>query len=297
MVALTALVLSACAPTVKVPDTNGGTADTGTWVATIEGPWTQVDEGYGNVCAVGDGGAVTCWSIDPPPTDVAFSSVSVTDFGACGVTVDGGLACWGGLEDHAPDLNDLVEVAVSPWSGCGRGIDGTLSCWSEYELPVVDSPEGVFSDVDIDDWYGCAVDASGEIACWGEWTVGVDLADPPDGTFSTVHVGVYWNAGAGDDGAVAWNNHGEEVRIDGPVDALALPEYVYDNGGGCYLSSGALTCFDLDREGDFYSFTRLSDALTGTDYVAVEVGAHSAYVIDAAGDLHVAGRGRESSRF
>ena len=84
-------------------------------------------------------------SVSAPPAAAGFTAMSGGGWGACGLRVDGSLACWRNAEGDG-DMQSLIEdpedrvvdppvsgkfTAVSGGgsNGCGLRADGSLECW------------------------------------------------------------------------------------------------------------------------------------------------------------------------
>ena len=108
------------------------------------------------------------------PPEGEFVTVSVELEYACGVKVDGTVACWG--EDRfdsgllTPPDGEFVTVSVGSHSACGVKVDGTVACWGGKASAA---PEGEFVSVSAGysggHSYTCGVKADGTVACW-YWT-------------------------------------------------------------------------------------------------------------------------------
>ena len=131
----------------------GGNADDELMVAPV-GTFTSVAVGYSG-CAVRDTGGIACWNVDDawwqghdPPAFAQYTKVDVGMSGACGLTIDGEIECWGREE----------------------GADGSswfLDAGNTYEGPYVDLAlgdsnmvAGLRADGGIQiPYYGAGVDA------------------------------------------------------------------------------------------------------------------------------------------
>jgi hypothetical protein len=78
------------------------------------------------------------------------------------------LACWVAEENDPIDPLDppagrFQALSVGESYACGIRVDGTLACWSNWadDLPTV--PEGTFTGLDVP----CAVRTTGELECLG----------------------------------------------------------------------------------------------------------------------------------
>ena len=65
------------------------------------------------------------------PSTVRFRTFDVADSQGCGVTVDGGIVCWGTgpAVGESPASNDWRAVEVTDEFACGVNTSGSLRCW------------------------------------------------------------------------------------------------------------------------------------------------------------------------
>lgn len=129
---------------------------------------------------------------EPSPEGVAFATLEVADWGACGLSEEGQLYCWGSskaspsMVETAP-TEPLVEVHVRDGAACGRRPNGTLVCWGSflqfYESPLSEGaapvPSTPFETFCVGDRFGCGLKADGSVECWGDDRYGA--ASPPRG--------------------------------------------------------------------------------------------------------------------
>ncbi len=108
--------------------------------------FTTVDMTYALGCALGAGGAATCWGYFPaetPPAGVSFQQVTAGEYHACGIRLDGAIACWGdnsyGQTDE-PAGTDFVAIDAGDDHTCAARSDGTLVCWGGEEYGEATPP-------------------------------------------------------------------------------------------------------------------------------------------------------------
>lgn len=157
----------------------GTTVSSTTPVAIAGGlAFTSLSAGFLSTCGVTTAGAAYCWGglalgIDsathasgcitqacPTPLPVAgglrFSSVSVGDYHACGVTTDGAAYCWG--EGQEGEL--------------GAGFTSYSSNLSPVDTPVAVTGGRTFATVSAGHKHTCGLTLEGSAFCWGDNTLG-----------------------------------------------------------------------------------------------------------------------------
>ncbi len=88
------------------------------------------------------------------------------------------------------DSNDQPEgffqyLAMEGFSACGIRLDGSLACWNAFGPVTSDlPPDGSFKAMSMNDTYACAIDSEDELQCWG--SVPDSL---PAGKFQSVSLG------------------------------------------------------------------------------------------------------------
>ena len=184
-------------------------------------------------CGVLESGEIECW--DPPfgrlwirgqdggwgPPPGRFLDVAVNRFFACGVRLDGEVACWGLRESQNCDFGSscggwgedphgavpagpFTSISVGPgkWdyqqTVCGLRRDGRVQCWNDG-TPYVRPPAGAFAAINVDGAM-CGLRPGGAVECWG--VDGGWRADIPPGAFT----------------AVSASNHGCGLRVGGEVE-------------------------------------------------------------------------------
>jgi len=127
--------------------------------------------------------------VGDPVGEWAFVSVGWNAGTACGVKVDGTLACWGEADpskqytpEGMPQGGKFESVSLGSSFSCAIRTDRTIACWG-YDAPA--PPVGAFTSVSVGAT-ACAVRTDGSIVCWGDAT---DIkGSAPKGIFSSVSV-------------------------------------------------------------------------------------------------------------
>lgn len=114
----------------------GGTEDDGIFDVP-DGTFQSVSVAYA-ACAVSDLGAIECWNAESfgghdAPADELFIGVDVTVGGACGLTTDGDITCWGDDEYNYDAGNTYVGPYVAMSYGgadevCALRADAGIDC-------------------------------------------------------------------------------------------------------------------------------------------------------------------------
>ena len=215
-------------------------------------------------CGVRGTGELECWGqmrFGPPEGRYSMLSASSDGRRLCAVERDGDAVCWaphGAWRDWAG--GGFAQVSAD--AECGVTVDGGLECWGEGVTAFEELPGGRFVEV-----VGvktrdrgltavgpvCALDAGGALACWGD-LVNFDRSRIPEGRFTAVAAnGIEACAlGAGGDvecwqlwGSV-YGERGVSSRLAGGV-AGDFVELGADNGRWCALAAtGEMVCWGYD---------------------------------------------------
>ncbi len=208
--------------------------------------------------AEGSAGAVP--SAAPPPAGFAaapregYVALALTDMGACGVTADARVACWGAqilgrgtewLSSASPAyvsaLAEVVDLRASAMAVCARTRAGAAWCWGlgpwgatkdgyAFEPQRAPHLDGLtLAMAPSDGHHGCGIDADGGLRCWGSNARGqvgrpVGIGDftaftpvtPVMAAARTVAVGPTHSCAATKDGRIAcWGDAEEGALGDG----------------------------------------------------------------------------------
>ncbi|MCR9160841.1 MAG: hypothetical protein ACE37F_03595 [Nannocystaceae bacterium] len=203
-VAAAAILVAGCGDDIAgASGTDGGTGSTTPDDATTEDPTSQT-EGVdaSSSSESGDSEDPTTGGEEPlDPVPLEGPSVSLGFGGACQVSAEGTMQCWGSGRcgffgdgsGHARgpaviDERDTWSSVSLGWAhGCGVDFDGALWCWGDGregrvgdgnadEVPFSSScrldrvelePLGGWAQVSAGDGHSCAVRADGTLWCWG----------------------------------------------------------------------------------------------------------------------------------
>ena len=174
----------------------------------------------------------------PPPGE--FKDLSLGSSHACGVRVNGALACWG-LPPQNPAPPGSVPTGVI-FAGVSAGFDAT-----------------------------CAITDGGQLRCWGAPGSIVATATLPTGRFSRVSVGqTHACAIRVEGGAVCWGSNGDGQAPPAPSPSAGGPYNVAEGSAITLAGSAAPVgrplsyAWDLDGDGGFET-TGQTPAYTGRD--------------------------------
>jgi alpha-tubulin suppressor-like RCC1 family protein len=213
----------------------------------VTGNLRGLSAGDGYTCAVTAGGAILCWGTnsegqlgqDPSfpagassvPVRVgagSYRQVAAGQGHACGLSVDGGLDCWGrnteGQAGSGSALTNIVGPAPAlngPWrsvsatqgSTCAIRTDGTLWCWGEgpslnSRTPVQIGAATDWTQISVNEFHHCGRRGT-DLYCWGrgiEGQLGLGDNDPQPsptklaGSWSTVATSRFHTCGLQTDG-------------------------------------------------------------------------------------------------
>lgn len=158
---------------------------------------SQVAVGDYGACTLSDEGVVTCWGDAPAAPDGRFEAVAVGEEVACGITA-AGVTCWGAVED-GPALpeGDFTDLDLGGYDdgGCALGGDGAVTCWGQWT-----SPAGEYASISVSDAAACGVDASGALDCWDSQA---SVAPPQGSDFVGVAAGTVQLCALREDGTLA----------------------------------------------------------------------------------------------
>ena len=208
--------------------------------------------GVRHVCAVQEGGGVSCYknkatsaNLLMAPVGVKFHAVTVGDDFGCGITTAGALRCWGdlpgGLAQLPPESTFFVDVHAGPRHVCGLLPTGIIYCYGDAtSRGAINVPSGVvFQGVTGGANYTCGVARNHSVVCWG------------NGTNPVVAAANTWRAITDAEHVACGADHACYVRVNGSVacwgsnvrGAAAPPAPLATNGSVWWLAAGdGMTC-------------------------------------------------------
>ena len=164
----------------------------------------------------------------PPPADfVPFVQLAAGPEVQCALRADGRLSCRGADNHRVPKELTAArfrQVTVEHGYACGLLLDGRIACWGDSAYGKSVAPPGEFTAVAAGRHHACALDTAGYAQCWGRDAAG--LAKPPTGlAFTAIAVGAKHSCGLTRAGALqCWgrNHLGQANNHSGPFQSLTL---------------------------------------------------------------------------
>ncbi len=157
-----------------------------------DGTFTQVAQGLGNVCGVTTLGEIRCVAeaesnvLAPPEGHYRAIAIAPDASLACGLRVDGTVACWGNSQDSPgilPPRGAFTSISAGTSTFCGTRQDGSIDCWPrERTVPPVP-----FDEIALGRTHGCGWTKDRRVLCWGSNDCG--HSTPPQGPFSQLGAG------------------------------------------------------------------------------------------------------------
>ena len=150
-----------------------------------EGTFEQVSCGAAHGAALDATGAISQYDdlkLFPDAPTTAFASLEAGYWDQCGVTLDGGVECWGRSESDVPDdseaetwptawevpeMTGFTDVATGFAQACGLDTSGGVTCWGSDDAAALDAPTGSFTDITGGSDFACGVNTDGAVQCWG----------------------------------------------------------------------------------------------------------------------------------
>ncbi|MCY3953312.1 MAG: RCC1 domain-containing protein [bacterium] len=125
---------------------------------------------------------------------------------ACGLRLNGSVACWG--SDHQGQATAPAGTFDALSAGgrhtCGLRPDGTVACWGDNTRRQTDAPDDAYTTITASRFGTCALRPTGTVACWG-LTIRDETDSPdtaPSGTFTAVGAGAYHTCGIRPEGTI-----------------------------------------------------------------------------------------------
>ena len=154
-----------------------------------------------------------------------FVQMAVGKYSQCGLLEEGRVLCpKEGLYVRTPEAGRFRQVSIGQEYACGLRLDGTIACWGNSEHSKTTPPPGRFTAISAGKQHACALDAAGYAQCWG-WDK--DGRDKPlaGATFTAIAAGGVHSCGLTTKGQLrCWgkNDLGQADNHDGPFQSLTL---------------------------------------------------------------------------
>lgn len=141
-------------------------------------PFIDISKGGNQICAVTTDSDLVCSTSSaaerllPPAGTPKLSQVEVGDSHACGLTLDGGIVCWGDNNFNqldAPSGVGFISIDAGWNHTCATSTDLTSVCWGLSDNGRLDVPSDGLPFVQLDAGLvsTCGLEAAGGIRCWG----------------------------------------------------------------------------------------------------------------------------------
>ena len=137
----------------------------------------------GHTCALDSAKKVWCWGANgvgqisgdgravPAPRRMApaddFETLAVGANGACAMTADGVVRCWGGTNGRMAGVITLPSNAKTIAAGCAVLEDDSTWCWSEPGNATRVATDQKFVSITANHDQRCGITAQGSAYCWG----------------------------------------------------------------------------------------------------------------------------------
>lgn len=126
------------------------------------GAFVTLSSGFLSNCALDKAGAISCWGAGKASDDPAATCM--------GSTYNAGQA--------APPSDEFKSVRIGVNHACGVEIDGTVACWGAgttdvgcpdtgFDCRQSRPPAGAFAQVSVGNLHSCAITADRKVQCWG----------------------------------------------------------------------------------------------------------------------------------
>lgn len=154
----------------------------------------------------------------------------------CGLTMAGGISCWGGTPDgeaDAPGDDGFVQVATSrlfAGTTCGLTAVGSLKCWGIEEFGSApahrEAATGEYVHVSTSGYTTCAVRDDGGIECFGDDTYGNVSTAPTSRGFVQVSTNAFFSCALQTDGEIlCWGDYALGEPPSGPFTRVSAGTY------------------------------------------------------------------------
>ena len=160
-----------------------------------------------------------------PPPAIPLVQIAVGRYGQCGLPQDGRAVCTHLLQPPT-GLADAQfrQVTAGQNFACGLRLDGALACWGDALHSKTTPPPGKFTVVSAGKQHACALDPAGYAQCWG-WNKDGRATPPAGVAFTAIAAGGVHSCGLTDAGALhCWgsNGLGQAENHSGPFQSLSV---------------------------------------------------------------------------
>ena len=161
-----------------------------------------------------------------PATDLMpFVQMAVGKYSQCGLLEEGRALCpKEGLYVRTPEAGRFRQVSIGQEYACGLRLDGTIACWGNSEHGKTTPPPGKFTAIAAGKQHACARDAAGYAQCWG-WDKDGRTKPPSGLAFTAIAAGGVHSCGLTAKGQLrCWGKNalGQAEDHDGPFQSLTL---------------------------------------------------------------------------
>jgi thiol-disulfide isomerase/thioredoxin len=144
------------------------------------GTFKQVNaRGGRHACGIDSNDEIVCWggpegfqgSSNPllAPSGT-YTFITAGHFYNMAIGTDGSAVGWGSNTSGkaiAPANVSLSFIAAGTVHTCGLDEAGNIHCWGSPTFDRTNSPDGIFTQLDVNQLHSCAVGQDGLISCWG----------------------------------------------------------------------------------------------------------------------------------
>jgi hypothetical protein len=132
------------------------------------GGYTSISAGWISLCGLKNHGSYTCWDMDGVGYSVEGRYMALEagyDNGACGITEEGALDCWG-IGFIQSDPGPFIALSVGDSIACAIRAEGAIRCWWGGPIRTVEPPsDGPFIGVAASNTAVCGLRSDGGISC------------------------------------------------------------------------------------------------------------------------------------
>lgn len=213
------------------------------------GVFVAVTSGAAFTCARAENGAVSCWGSGAngatwvPNASYLRDPIAGPDQ-VCRTLEDGTTDCFGDVSTLSPPVRQYASLSFGKQGACGLTIDGLLTCWG---VTPPGAPAGTFRHVSVGERHACALRENGAIACWGDDAHGQVSGAPTAGVYSQVVAGDRLSCairpGQGTQHALCW---GEGAAFTLPTNLYYMKLDLEGDNLCAYLNGSRTQCWGAD---------------------------------------------------